>query len=201
MLRIEERQIKIIEFVKKAHEGQVRKYTGEPYHTHCFAVMGLVRKFVPDNMVKFEMLLAAACHDVLEDTKVTEDELLNFFLEVCQTPTAARFALGLVSDLSNEYEKFKYPDLNRKERKLLEAQRLGKCIPAVQAIKCADLIDNTSSIVEYDPEFAKTYLNEKSDLLSVMKDAGEIRDIAYRVLSNANQRLQGLPDIHPVSLF
>jgi len=41
----------------------------------------------------------------------------------------------------------------------------------VQTIKVADLISNTGSIVEHDPKFAVTYLEEKRLLLDVLTNA------------------------------
>ncbi|HCP79386.1 MAG TPA: guanosine polyphosphate pyrophosphohydrolase, partial [Pusillimonas sp.] len=41
----------------------------------------------------------------------------------------------------------------------------------VQTIKCADLISNTGSIVQFDPDFAKVYLEEKRLLLGVLTKA------------------------------
>jgi hypothetical protein len=37
-----------------------------------------------------------------------------------------------------------------------------------QTIKLADLISNSKSIMEHDPAFAKTYLEEKRMMLAVM---------------------------------
>ena len=45
--------------------------------------------------------------------------------------------------------------------------------PEAKTIKLADLIDNTKSIVEHDPRFAKVYLEEKRLLLEVLKDGDE----------------------------
>ncbi|HET8688145.1 MAG TPA: hypothetical protein VFM18_16035, partial [Methanosarcina sp.] len=42
--------------------------------------------------------------------------------------------------------------------------------PQAKTIKLADLIDNTSSIVEHDKDFAKIYLAEKKLLLEVLHD-------------------------------
>ena len=41
----------------------------------------------------------------------------------------------------------------------------------MQTIKCADLISNTSSIVQHDPKFAALYLAEKRELLEVLREA------------------------------
>jgi hypothetical protein len=44
----------------------------------------------------------------------------------------------------------------------------------VQTVKVADMIDNTSTIVEYDPKFAKVYLKEKRLLLKELTSADPI---------------------------
>ena len=55
-----------MDIAARAHEGQVRKYTGEPYLTHPFAVAGLVRSVTDDE----DMVAAAILHDVVEDSDV-----------------------------------------------------------------------------------------------------------------------------------
>jgi hypothetical protein len=46
--------------------------------------------------------------------------------------------------------------------------RLGKISASAKLIKLCDLIDNTRSITEHDPDFAVTYLREKADVLEAM---------------------------------
>ena len=65
-----------IEFATKAHKGQFRKYTGEPYINHPLAVMEIVRG-VPGHTE--EMLVAAVLHDVVEDTDVSLMEITEKF--------------------------------------------------------------------------------------------------------------------------
>jgi hypothetical protein len=45
---------------------------------------------------------------------------------------------------------------------------LAVASPEAQTIKLADLIDNTSSIVERDPDFARVYLYEQAELMKVL---------------------------------
>lgn len=45
---------------------------------------------------------------------------------------------------------------------------LARAPAEAQAIKVADLIHNTSSIVERDPDFARAYMREKEALLDVL---------------------------------
>ncbi len=41
----------------------------------------------------------------------------------------------------------------------------------MQTVKVADIVSNTSSIVQHDPKFAEVYLDEKSLLLDVLTGA------------------------------
>ena len=75
---------------------------------------------------------------------------------------------------------------NRATRKRLSRERLGSAPGWVQTIKCADLISNTASIVQFDPPFARVYLEEKHLLLKVMTQADpRLWDIADGI---SNQR-------------
>ena len=146
-------------FASKAHSGQVRKYTGEPYMNHPWQVAVLVDS---TRGATEEMVAAALLHDVLEDTDTTFDEVYDTFGEI---------VASLVFWLT---DKSKPEDGNRKVRKGLDRAHLA-CAPAqAQTIKLADLIDNTSSIVERDPNFAKVYLAEKAALLEVLTEGDPI---------------------------
>jgi guanosine-3',5'-bis(diphosphate) 3'-pyrophosphohydrolase len=142
-------------FCVQAHVGQRRKYTNTPYHDHCYAVAALVDQETPD----MEIVAAAYLHDTLEDTPTTFETLRHHFGD--------RVA-GIVQELTDEYTKQKYPGMNRAERKRLEANRLSRISDEAKLIKRCDLIDNTSSIVRYDPDFAVTYLREKAAILEAL---------------------------------
>ena len=62
---------------------------------------------------------------------------------------------------------------NRAHRKRLDRERLSRAPAAAQSIKVSDLIDNTASIVERDPDFAVTYMREKALLLPLLTRADE----------------------------
>jgi len=102
------------------------------------------------------MIAAAYLHDTLEDTDTSYDRLAAMFgVEVADLVLA-------VTDVS------KPADGNRATRKALDCTHLATGSADAQTIKLADLIDNTSSIVEHDPDFAKIYLVEKAALLEVL---------------------------------
>ena len=168
-MTLTDRQQKFLVFVKQKHEGQVRKYTGEPYYTHLLSVAETVSKVLPDYTLAVEIALG---HDLLEDTDCTSLDLYRKLRSIGYGSTeSAVISTGVVA-LTDVYIKDDYPDLNRKARKQLEAQRLGKIDFVAQTIKYADLLDNGSSIGQHDPGFAKVYLQEKADILAVM-DKGD----------------------------
>lgn len=61
---------------RDAHSGQTRS-SGEPYITHPVAVAGIVFELGLDHL----SVMAALMHDVLEDTPVTRDALVDLFGE------------------------------------------------------------------------------------------------------------------------
>ena len=69
---------------------------------------------------------------------------------------------------------------NRVQREKLACLRLAASSGQVQPVKLADLISNTRTIVEHDPNSPKVYLREKADLSTVLRDGDErLRSIAW----------------------
>jgi len=139
-------------FATRAHTGQVRKYTGEPYIMHPIEVSEIVARH---NGSK-EMIAAALLHDVVEDTDININEIRAEFGDI---------VANLVDDLTDIS---KLEDGNRAFRKGLDREHTANASAAAMAVKAADLISNTKSIVAHDPSFAKVYLQEKRALLGVM---------------------------------
>ena len=142
-------------FAIAAHSAvkQVRKYTGEPYFVHPAEVARIVAE-VPGSTA--EMVAAAWLHDTVEDTGVTSNDIhMNFGPEVA-------VLVGWLTDVS------KPEDGNRAVRKAIDREHTAAAPAEAQTIKLADLISNSKSIMQYDPEFAKTYLAEKRLMLDVM---------------------------------
>lgn len=159
------RQTQLLDFVKEMHGAQKRKYTGEPYWYHCMAVARLVEHL--------HLTEIALCHDLLEDTTCTFERLLFTLLNLGYTTREAHFIAEGVRALTDFYTSERFPKNNREWRKRQEAERLAQIPFEYQTVKYADLIDNTSSIVERDPAFAEVYLKEKRQILNVM-DQGDV---------------------------
>ena len=149
---------KAIQFATKAHEGQTRKYTGEPYIVHPLSVMEIVKTVDHTE----EMLMAAVLHDTVEDTDVTLQDIDREF-----GPVVAQ----LVEELTDVS---KPEDGNRAFRKGLDRDHSPQASAQGQTIKIADLLDNTKSITEHDEHFAKVYMKEKALLLQILDKADKI---------------------------
>ena len=142
-------------FATQAHSGQKRKYTGDDYIVHPIAVA----KLVAEKGGSEDQIIAALLHDTVEDTDVTLRDVLETF--------GASVAV-LVQELTDVYTHEAYPEDNRAVRKNAEAMRLAHVSDEAKLIKLCDMMDNTSTIVEHDPGFAKVYLVEKARLYEVM---------------------------------
>ena len=154
-----------IEFATKAHEGQIRKYTGEPYINHpkevdeLFSLMltgctpceiaALTQGMKSPTLSLESAHRAAWLHDVIEDCGVTEHDLLGLFDE--DTVTLVK---GLSDDKENPLK------LNRATRKEVSRNRLRKSSLMTRFLKVADLIHNMRSIMIYDKDFGTIFLSE-----------------------------------------
>lgn len=145
-------------FAREIHKDQRRKYTNNPYVDHLAEVAGIamsvgwrIPAIHPDKFM-------ATCwlHDCVEDCGVTLTEI------------EARFGIDVAIGVSGLSD---IETGNRAERKKKSRDRLALCSNWIQTIKCADLISNTSSIVQHDPNFAVVYLEEKRLLLDVLTKA------------------------------
>lgn len=132
------------------HQGQQRKYTGEPYIVHPAKVAWIV-KSVPHTP---EMIAAAWMHDVLEDTDADEAEIRREFGD-----EIADLVLWLTDPVRTA------AGGNRATRKAAHRARLKLAPVEAKTVKLADLIHNSESILKYDEKFARTYIPEKRLLL------------------------------------
>lgn len=142
----------------RAHYNQRRKYTEEPYIAHCINVASLVDRHTSNTSA---MYCAALLHDVVEDTHITLEDLVEME-DSDRLPDGTAALVRWLTDVSTK------EDGNRETRKRLDREHIAKAPPDAKTIKLADLIDNTKSIISRDPEFAKVYMAEKRLLLEVL---------------------------------
>ena len=114
------------EFAEKAHEGQVRKNSGEPYITHPRAVAQLVARHSSDP----ELVIVGYLHDTIEDCHVTFDQLEAQF-----GTRVAELVLSLTNDEKRIASEGKVPYMSEKLSHLSSDALL---------VKLCDTLHNTS---------------------------------------------------------
>lgn len=137
-------------------KGQVRKFSGVPYHTHPQAVLGILLAHYP--LATPEMRAATLLHDVIEDTGWTREALAAEFGE---------HVADIVHGLTNQ--KRRRADgtavFNRAAQKRLDAIRMAQQPWEVRIIKLCDRLHNLPDIIANDPAHAKVYVPETRYLL------------------------------------
>ncbi len=163
--------IKAAQFAAQAHAGQARKDGKTPYIRHPERVAGRAasRADATETMVCICFL-----HDVLEDTKVTLEELVQEF--------GGNIALG-VEAMTNPSKGSTAP---RAERKRQDREHLETASKEIKIIKMLDRIDNLNDL-DPDDSFVTVYAGESLLLVDVIGSADseladELRTVAHILL-------------------
>lgn len=128
---------------------QRRKYTNEPYIVHPRAVARRVSSVGGSR----SQIAASLLHDTVEDTRATIEDV------------RAEFGSVIASYVDQLTDPAKPEDGNRAARLEINLNHIKKMSSAVQTVKLADIIDNTTSIIKHDPKFAEVYFAEKRQVL------------------------------------
>jgi guanosine-3',5'-bis(diphosphate) 3'-pyrophosphohydrolase len=180
-------ELYIMDFAAHWHGTQKRKFTGEPYINHLAAVAKIVKTYTENSL----LVAAAFCHDLYEDTPCPEDKLLDALSEAGYSANEVVRINNMVWELTDEFVKEKYPELNRRRRKSAEAKRLWGISPSAQNIKYADLIDNVTDLARNEPGFAKTYLSEMNQILENMnKGLPKLYKKALKIAKEVGKKLE-----------
>jgi len=182
---LNKKQTKLYDVVIKFHGDQKRKYTGEPYHNHPHRVAKKISHLSNEDNMLIEIAL---CHDLIEDTSITYNSLMEHLAEINYSEEQCYTAIKGVRALTNKYTHQAYPTLNRRERNILEGYRLLDTSPEVQIIKCADILDNVPSIYENNLVFGRKYAKEKQVFVSQLTDTLD-SEIYLEVTTLLNSRI------------
>lgn len=162
---------KAIKFAVDAHCGQQRKVNGVPYIVHPMEAVTITATMTDDQ----ELLAAAALHDVLEDTSVTEEDVRKEF--------GNRIADLVVSESEPQY-----PELPRSEswalRKKYALEHLENADREVKMVTMGDKLSNMRAIW-------RSYLLQGDRLWDAFNvtDA-KVQEQYYRGLLNAFKGLE-----------
>ena len=129
-----------------AHRGQWRKGARVPYAVHPLRVVGRVQAWGLDDP---EVLAAAALHDVVEDTKVTLDEVRRGF-----GPRVA----ALVDALTHPH------GLAPRDRTAVILARLREAPLEALVVKLADRLDNVLDMPGWRASSRLGYLGEAEEI-------------------------------------
>jgi (p)ppGpp synthase/HD superfamily hydrolase len=165
-------------WIAEKHSGQLIRRTSEPYFNHLAAVAQMSSEVLE---LGYEIGL---CHDLLEDTCTTAEELSAALLKFGYGEASAIQISSCVVELTDKFTKSAYPHLKKKQRKMMEEARLLTISPAAQTVKYADLIYNAEWVLKYDIKHAVKYLLKKKRLLlALIKGDPSIHEQAVNVIN------------------
>ncbi len=141
----------VIEFAKKKHAGQTRKFTNEPYIEHPLRVAEILKNYNVEN----DLLIVACLHDTIEDTDATYDEIKEQFGK-----KIADFVKELTKD-QNEIDKIGKTEHLIKKINLMSKNAL--------TVKLADRLDNVNGLPKTDQEFIKKYATQTKKIINNLK--------------------------------
>ena len=178
------RRLKLINWVKEQHDGQLIKDTDAPYFEHVLAVANQV---TATGVLNYEIGL---CHDLLEKTAVTSFELLAQLKEFDYETEEADHINNCVKELTRQFTKADNL-LPKKMRKALEDERLLQISPDSQTVKYADFSYNAGWMMIHDRHHAKDYLIRHIELIKEMADGDsglreEVLSRLYKLLQEVN---------------
>ncbi len=166
---------RVYEFAKLNHGDQCRK-SGEPYLIHPMNVAYILANLEMDD----ETLCAALLHDVVEDTPVTHEDLINEFGEAIAEMVAGVTKLGTLRYSSVEEQQVE------NYRKMFLA--MGKDIRVI-LIKLADRLHNMRTLKYLTRDRQIANAKETMDLyaplanrLGIYSLKWELEDLAFKYL-------------------
>jgi RelA/SpoT family (p)ppGpp synthetase len=195
-LYLDDAQIQLIEdafvLAKKAHEGQ-KRYTGEDYITHPLAVA----KILADMRMDPPTIISAILHDVIEDTYVEKNDIIEQF---------GKEIADLVDGVT------KLTQIEFESRAEAQAENFRKMIMAmardirVILIKLADRLHNMRTITSLPGEKRRRIAKETLEIFSPIanrlgmhalriefEDLGfkALYPLRYRILKEAVSKARG----------
>jgi len=156
----------LAKWVAGKYQGQLIKKTSTQYYTHLIAVAEMAD---PVALWGYEIGL---CHDLLEDTNTTAENLKAALLKFGYDLDEATYITARVVELTDVFTRAAYPGLAKASRKKMEAERLCNISAGAQTVKYCDLVDNIKWVLQYDKKHAVEYLKKKG-LLALAMTAGD----------------------------
>lgn len=144
-----------------AHDGQFRKYSGEPYIVHPISVALRANHY----MLEPEEVAAAYLHDVLEDCGEAWADVIG---TKCNSET-----LSIVRELTKPSKLPEHAKKLRQDRHAIDMKHYENMSAAAQRLKMIDRIDNLEDMTRWvdmvGTNFAKKYVSESCDIFRALR--------------------------------
>ncbi|NMB57288.1 bifunctional (p)ppGpp synthetase/guanosine-3',5'-bis(diphosphate) 3'-pyrophosphohydrolase [Candidatus Beckwithbacteria bacterium] len=126
------------------HSGQMRKLNDFEYFTHPVSVAMILTRTSSDD----ELIAAAFCHDLLEETDCPDDEIIN---------ACGEDVFNLVKSVSDDFNLDR--DRDWEKRKELYIQKIKEGSEKTKLLCCADKIHNIQTLIASLEEFGMNYFS------------------------------------------
>lgn len=137
--------MRALDFMKKAHEGQTR-WDGSPYWKHPEQVANILKSWKIDDP---NVIIAAYLHDVLEDTKVTYNEIcMEYGFKV----------VGLVQELT-------FP------KNVSDSDYFEQCYLMSNEAKLIKIADILSNITDISSNKSHKFTKKRLEALNVLTES------------------------------
>lgn len=169
------------EFARKAHAGQVRKFSGAPYYSHPKHVARVIRQLTRDPTLTTVALL----HDTVEDTKTSFQDIEDNF--GCS-----------VSNMVRELTIDRGDPLYEKGKDHYLAQKLPTMSDGSLVVKLADRFHNILTLEHDDVDitFKKRYWNETKKILGILVEKRKLNVVQNAIVDRINAILKFLEIRH-----
>lgn len=167
-----------------AHADQIRK-SGEPYFTHCLAVASILAEMNLDS----ETIAAALMHDIVEDTKVSLEDLYSEFGETIAKMVDGVTKLKKVPLNTDKDTTRRTSSINRENESLRKMLLTLNDDVRPVLIKLADRLHNMRTLGYMSQDKQREIAKETMDIfaplanrLGIWQVKWELEDLSFRYL-------------------
>lgn len=145
------------DYCKHYHNGQFRKGSNLPYHTHPLAVANILDRYGYSDYVT---QCIALLHDVVEDTEVITGEIKERFGFEISNGVFVLSKNTIYADIVKYIGQALFFDGSADPKDQLYKLRLSFARRKVQRVKIADMVHNTQDLVSLEPEGIERKIND-----------------------------------------
>lgn len=179
------------EFARELHKDQVRKFINLPYFdAHVQKVNGIVKQYTTNE----DLLIAAICHDVIEDCFKDKWEGYSIIKEKFGKRVA-----DLVLELTSDEGEMKHRYGGSKRDYLI--YKMTHMTDDALIIKLCDRLQNISDAFTASEKFRNNYFEETSAIVESIERDRNLTDIHNRILDDIKAKLDNISSIFKIKRF